>query len=444
MFKNETVFILGAGASWHYGYPTGDDLVRMVIKKSRELANFSGLYREIEIPASAASVFPDYIYARNNLSTEGSVDHHRDAWNNLYVECMHLANRLGTVNPPVIDYFLDWNVPLHDIGKLTIAWVILECEAVHRAEKGNVNRRTILENSPDRAVQESSHRIDVTKYKDDWYRFILYKIASECEQSKSLLENKVTFVTFNYDVSLENYLYQGLSSIDLFERDTGLINEFLGSDRVFHVYGKVRENPFEDTEYGTLGRGKPYKISEASIIASLTPQYYEGLNDHYKRYSKEYQPYYKEAFEQAYLAPKNIQTIGSTKHHQIEIIESAKKVIGRADCVYIIGYGFDEQNSNRLDLNGSLRIKSLPNSPPPVLFTNFEDNNLINKRASRVFLGHESGFLPTRSLQGGLAEGHNHYYEKSIRNAYDAFERDFDSMENQITYRSLARRMLST
>ena len=31
MFKNETVFVLGAGASWHYGYPTGEGLVDDVI-----------------------------------------------------------------------------------------------------------------------------------------------------------------------------------------------------------------------------------------------------------------------------------------------------------------------------------------------------------------------------------------------------------------------------
>src|ERR1700722_15491855 len=36
MFKdsNSTVFILGAGASWHYGYPTGEMLVEKVIEKA--------------------------------------------------------------------------------------------------------------------------------------------------------------------------------------------------------------------------------------------------------------------------------------------------------------------------------------------------------------------------------------------------------------------------
>ena len=27
MFKKKTLFVLGAGASWHYGYPTGEELV---------------------------------------------------------------------------------------------------------------------------------------------------------------------------------------------------------------------------------------------------------------------------------------------------------------------------------------------------------------------------------------------------------------------------------
>ena len=38
MFKRKTVFILGAGASWHYGHPTGEDLVRKVIGAANRLA----------------------------------------------------------------------------------------------------------------------------------------------------------------------------------------------------------------------------------------------------------------------------------------------------------------------------------------------------------------------------------------------------------------------
>jgi len=37
MFNRKTVFILGAGASWHYGYPTGEELVRKVIAAAASL-----------------------------------------------------------------------------------------------------------------------------------------------------------------------------------------------------------------------------------------------------------------------------------------------------------------------------------------------------------------------------------------------------------------------
>jgi hypothetical protein len=40
VFKNPTVFILGAGASWHYGYPTGEELVKKVIQKAGIVRNY--------------------------------------------------------------------------------------------------------------------------------------------------------------------------------------------------------------------------------------------------------------------------------------------------------------------------------------------------------------------------------------------------------------------
>lgn len=40
MFTEPTVFILGAGASWHYGYPTGEKLVEHVIAAATRAADF--------------------------------------------------------------------------------------------------------------------------------------------------------------------------------------------------------------------------------------------------------------------------------------------------------------------------------------------------------------------------------------------------------------------
>jgi hypothetical protein len=52
MFKaeNSTVFILGAGASWHYGYPTGEDLVKMVMAKAALAGRFFDHSRRVQNP----------------------------------------------------------------------------------------------------------------------------------------------------------------------------------------------------------------------------------------------------------------------------------------------------------------------------------------------------------------------------------------------------------
>jgi hypothetical protein len=40
MFTERTVFVFGAGASWHYGYPTGEELVKKVRQKAKFASQF--------------------------------------------------------------------------------------------------------------------------------------------------------------------------------------------------------------------------------------------------------------------------------------------------------------------------------------------------------------------------------------------------------------------
>ena len=65
-------------------------------------------------------------------------------------------------------------------------------------------------------------------------------------------------------------------------------------------------------------------------------------------------------------------------------MEAAKEALARANCVYILGYGFDENNSKLLELSKLLRLDG---SRKAVLFTNYGNINRVNKNASRVFFG---------------------------------------------------------
>ena len=141
MFFNKTVFILGAGASWHYGYPTGEDLVRKVIAKAQVASEY---FQDAMTNASASVSRPQYVARRSPMSMPDGLAGARKDWDSASKECDDLVRRLNSVDPLVIDYFLGQNPHLADIGKLMIAWVLLECEAFYLRYEFNLNRREAL------------------------------------------------------------------------------------------------------------------------------------------------------------------------------------------------------------------------------------------------------------------------------------------------------------
>ena len=117
---NRTVFILGAGASWHYGYPTGEDLVKRVIQK----AEIARKYFDTILKSSANDIVhrPNFIkrHSPNDPPTDGLIGM-KTEWEAAVGECTDLIDRLKTVDPLVIDYFLGQNPHLEDIGKFCVA-----------------------------------------------------------------------------------------------------------------------------------------------------------------------------------------------------------------------------------------------------------------------------------------------------------------------------------
>jgi hypothetical protein len=102
-----------------------------------------------------------------------------------------------------------------------------------------------------------------------------------------------------------------------------------------------------------------------------------------------------------------------------EIIE-ARRAIANAKRVFILGHGFDEHNSQRLNLREHLA--NTQSGYQLVAFTNYQDFNQINKRASKLFYDHPRNFPSGRSALSDR-------YEKSVRNTYEALAMDFDLAE---------------
>jgi hypothetical protein len=229
MFREQTVFILGAGASWHYSCPTGEELVKLVSQKAQELRTFLlGPARIAHVPQLVSDRFSNLFVSDPAYSS---------VWRDVARECLDISDRLARSNPPVIDYFLAHNPDLRDIGRFLIAWAILECEAKHGHGRWNRNR----------GPQYSEN------YRDNWYRYLLSKLMSECPTANALRENRITFVTFNYDVSLELQIYDGLTATSFFNNEPKCIDNFFGDGRFLHVYGSVRDCP-------------PTKLEEADLL----------------------------------------------------------------------------------------------------------------------------------------------------------------------------------
>jgi hypothetical protein len=406
MFINETVFILGAGASWHYGYPTGEELVEKVREKA---GLFHGYCSKIvqQNNATAIAQIPSFL-SRNAPGTipDGLTGMQR-LWEAGRDEADKLVQRLTAVDPLVIDYFLGHNPDLQDIGKFMIAWVLLEREAMYESEKFNVNRREALQRST-----EPSDRLKLAKpeiwphFKDNWYRFLIHKLAVGCSKSSDLLQkNDVRFVTFNYDVSLEYRLFQGLSAISLFEGND-VIRAFFKVGRVLHMYGRIREAPF--------GEPPPFdrEISSGKLIPleRHDPIRYWNAN--------------KSLFDTVYNASTGIRTIAPNEKISNEEVEAAASAIRDAACVYILGYGFDPANNELLDLRSAIAENQFTRRN--ILFTNFDDGGVVNKRANRVFPG-----VTDKLLLAGpqVAAGGSIYIEKSIRDVYKTLSLDLEAPE---------------
>jgi len=379
---NSTVFVLGAGASWHYGYPTGEGLVESVISMADRLSSYCE--QRLESGQTVQSI-PKYVEQRID-SSKGNAGA-KIGWQIVRNECRLLSDRLKSVRPLLIDHFLFWNEDLREIGKLMIAAVILECEAFWLRVRRN-------RNSNDSAKP------------DDWYRFIVHKLVYGCSKSSELFDNQVQFITFNYDMSLEYHLLRSLAAIDLLQRAD--VEKFLQGDRIIHVYGSV--HPQIPTDADAIDVGTAENIGRVSL-------------DH----EKEFQPKLKAFLDRCLAASRNLRTVDPHDKEDDEVsLSRARQWVADTGVVYILGYGFDRNNNRRIGLEPSLDNTPPRRSGKSVMFTNFGDLNTINKSASHLFYGLYDRFL-NRSLHGFPLDGD--YVEKSVRTVYEALEKDLYPLE---------------
>lgn len=314
MITKPTVFILGAGASYGFGYPLGKNLVEIILK------NFD--------PDNSDNAIE--LFTGLGFSEE---------------EIISFRNQLRLSAAPSIDSFLEpRGEDIRYLGKLAIAYALIPFE-----------------------------KTEPLFYESSWYITLLNKLKSTF---KDFEKNRLAFVTFNYDRSLEHFLMTAL--VNQFNKTEQEVAEKLKKIPIIHLYGKLGMLPWETV-----------KSDE---------------------YSREYSP--KVLPHLLRRSSKSLKIIYDKLELDNEDFRQAKKILSNARKVYFLGFGYHTDNLERL------RIKSLTSSTTGITSTT------TTPTVSRIFEG--TSFKLTQDLKESIPKIYrirfpnhewdiNEFFEQKIR-----------------------------
>lgn len=264
MIDIPTVFILGAGASAPYGYPTGTQLRKKIISE------FSEKY---------------YILLQKDPRVRKKFLGSHKEKANAFVDVFK------TSGIESIDKFLSLSPSFTDIGKIAITLTIF------REEKTS-------------DFYEETSLIDA---KQNWYKLLFNHMTYELQKPSDFVnfrENRVAFITFNYDRSLEYYLYKSFLSAfhDKREEIKTSIEDCIPFP-IIHVYGKVDEIKWHG--------GSEYKADfDLKTIEKLS---------------------------------QNIRVIGERTN---DLKDEIAKIISLHKRIFFLGFGYADENMDSMGMPG--------------------------------------------------------------------------------------------
>ena len=180
MIGKETVFILGAGASAPYGFPTGRRLLLNIVH---------GL-KNAGFPLASYLIDAGFDFKTLN----------------------EFSNNLFLSNQPSVDAFLENRTEYIEIGKAVMAASLIPCETRDSLQRGKDLK---------------------------WYEYLFTRMGTTLEEFNA---SKVSFITFNYDRSLEYSLLGALMFSHGLSRDEATL--LLSKKKIIHVYGQLAKPDF--------------------------------------------------------------------------------------------------------------------------------------------------------------------------------------------------------
>ena len=297
MITNPTTLVLGAGASIPYGFPSGEQLRTEICKaENRTLPLFEILEKSIGYRASDISNFVKAFLYSNVASIDAFLSRH--------------------------DHFVG-------IGK--------DCIAILLAQKEH----------PSRVIYANE---------DHWYKLLWQVLIEDARTIEDLKQNKIRFISFNYDRSLEYFLFE--ASKHTFGLDDFQALDVVRHFKILHVYGKLGEFGLDVPS----NSARPYSVSiDPNLIK---------------------------------IAATGIQVIPEARDDSAAF-QTAREWFAESGTIGFLGFGFDSLNVHRLGLIDVLKHRhGIKNQDIPQIIasvygkTNAEINRIHQKLCKGFGWGH--------------------------------------------------------
>jgi len=269
MIKRPSVLVLGAGASRPYGLPLGAELRNSICRI-----------------ADGHDVLAKTIQRFANIDLD---------------ETVNFARQFKRSHVKSIDAFLAKRNEFTEIGKLVIATVLIEKE------------------NPDRLLDA----VDA----EHWYSYIWNLMISDIDNISQLQSNRIKFITFNYDRSLEYFLH--LATKNTFGVGDKKAQQALKGIDILHVYGSLGEFHY--------------------LPGENVRQYLNDLND-----------------VSLQIAANGIEIIPEARNDGKAFLV-ARRLCADAERIGFLGFGFDPLNIERLGLADILKLRTEHNQVAPLI-----------------------------------------------------------------------------
>jgi hypothetical protein len=251
MIEIPTVLILGAGASIPFGFPSGKELKDKICKVLCSPTRNTKLHQD---------------YAMMDIDEQIIVD---------FGKQLRYSGLLS------VDAFLERNDRFLRIGKYAIARALLPFERTDDLFKSRT---------------------------ENWYEYLFNKLNNDLDNFQ---KNKLSIITFNYDRSLEQYLYTAFQNAFGIEPNDAV--ELLKQIPIIHLYGQLGQLPIIDNTNGI--------------------QYGVDMNN----------------FTLINRAANGIKIISEVNERDKQFFD-AYRLLEKARRIYFIGFGYNRVNLDRLEL----------------------------------------------------------------------------------------------